>query len=391
MHRVFRFAAAITVLTLGACDSSRGTAAVLDPSLASASAVLVVSPANPNLTVGASIQLTATDSNGKTVTPKWSVSDTAVARISSSGLLFAKTVGTATVTARSGRAQGTTTVTARADTVITPPPPPPPPPTSSLVTECATPKSGWIWCDDFEQDRLARYFEYVSNSGSFTRASAVGLQSSTGMRSHFNAGQVSAGSLKLAFGRTPTSYMRPVDAGTSNYREIYWRVFVRNEPNWTGGGNKFTRAMIFANSNWAEAMIAHVWTGNTTLHLTMDPASGTDAAGTLKTTTYNDFANLRWLGARSGTTQLFDAAHVGQWHCVESHVRLNDAGASNGVFEFWVNGNLEATRNDLNWVGNYSAYGINSVFLENYWNSGSPKAQERYFDNLVVSTQRIGC
>jgi hypothetical protein len=31
------------------------------------------------------------------------------------------------------------------------------------------------------------------------------------------------------------------------------------------------------------------------------------------------------------------------------------------------------------------------VFFENYWNTGSPKLQERYFDNIVVSTQPIGC
>src|SRR5690606_16146937 len=39
----------------------------------------------------------------------------------------------------------------------------------------------------------------------------------------------------------------------------------------------------------------------------------------------------------------------------------------------------------------YSAYGINALLLENYWNNGSPRQQERYFDNLVVSTQRVGC
>ena len=56
-----------------------------------------------------------------------------------------------------------------------------------------------------------------------------------------------------------------------------------------------------------------------------------------------------------------------------------------------VNGTLDARETGLNWVGSYSAYGINAVFFENYWNTGSPVAQERYFDNLVVSTQRIGC
>jgi hypothetical protein len=88
---------------------------------------------------------------------------------------------------------------------------------------------------------------------------------------------------------------------------------------------------------------------------------------------------------------MFDAAHVGQWYCVETHVRLNDAGQSNGVFELWINGAPEAQRTRLNWVGNYSAYGINAVFLENYWNAGSPVPQDRFMDNFVVSTSRIGC
>jgi hypothetical protein len=42
-------------------------------------------------------------------------------------------------------------------------------------------------------------------------------------------------------------------------------------------------------------------------------------------------------------------------------------------------------------MGSYRDYGINVVSIENYWNDGAPQAQERYFDNVVVSTQRIGC
>ena len=88
---------------------------------------------------------------------------------------------------------------------------------------------------------------------------------------------------------------------------------------------------------------------------------------------------------------MFNAANVGTWHCIEAHVRLNDAGSSNGVFEFWINGASQVQKTTLNWLGAYSAYGINAVFLESYWNNGSPVAQERYFDNFVVSTERIGC
>jgi hypothetical protein len=140
-------------------------------------------------------------------------------------------------------------------------------------------------------------------------------------------------------------------------------------------------------------MIAHLWAPDSPnqSYLLLDPASGTDAQGNLRTTVYNDFPNLRWLGAARGVTPLFDAARVGGWYCVEARVRLNDAGQANGAFEFWVNGGLEARAGSLNWLGGYSAYGLNAVFLENYWNAGSPAAQERYFDNFVVAPQRIGC
>jgi hypothetical protein len=42
-------------------------------------------------------------------------------------------------------------------------------------------------------------------------------------------------------------------------------------------------------------------------------------------------------------------------------------------------------------MDSFRDYGINAVYVENYWNDGAPHAQERYFDNFVVSTQRIGC
>ncbi len=257
------------------------------------------------------------------------------------------------------------------------------------------PKAGWIFCDDFEADRTTSYFETDHANGSFTRVDGVGMGGSAGMRAHFAAGQVNAGSLHLAFGRTPSSYIRPVDGGTAAYREIYWRVYVRNQTGWQGGGgDKLSRAQSLASPSWAQAMAAQVWSGGQAPgwnQLYVDPASGTDNAGSLMTTTYNDFANLRWLGYAPSATPVFDATHVGAWYCVEAHVRLNDAGQTNGVFELWINGAPEAARTGLNWVGSFADYGINVIYLENYWNAGSPVAQDRYLDNFVVSTSRIGC
>lgn len=270
------------------------------------------------------------------------------------------------------------------------------PPPSGLANECNSPGAGWIFCDDFDQDRTGSYFEYDARKGSFVRSNGVGNGGSVGMVAHYAAGQVDAGSLHLAFGKTPQAYFRPVDSGTANYREIYWRVYLKNQTGWTGGGGaKLTRAFSFASTtSWAQSMFGHVWSGSgqNSNRLVLDPASGTDLAGNLATTTYNDFPNMRWLGAAPSSTPIFDAAYVGAWYCIEVHIKLNTAGQSNGVFDLWINGNAEASRTGLNWLGSFNAYGINAVYLENYWGAGgSPVAQDRYFDNLVVSTQRIGC
>jgi hypothetical protein len=258
-----------------------------------------------------------------------------------------------------------------------------------LANECDNPQQGWIWCDDFETDRLSSYFE---RSSSLVRTPGIGVEGSTGIKATFDEGQVQAGSLKLAFGRTPQSYFSPVDSGTSDYRDIYWRMYLKNQPGWTGGGgNKLSRATSFwSGDSWAQVMIAHIWSMDTD-YLGMDPASGTDEAGNVLTTQYNDFDNLRWLGMKRGTTPLFSSSNVGQWYCVEAHAKFNDPGLNNGINELWINNNLEGRHTTLNWVGNYNDYGINAIFFENYWNAGSPVAQERYFDNIVVSTERIGC
>ena len=269
----------------------------------------------------------------------------------------------------------------------------PSPDTRAAKNECSSPKPGWIWCDDFEVDRLATAFEYGPKA-QFVRTAGAGRDGSWGMSATYTPAQSEAGFLRVAFGKVPSKYFRPVDDGTKVYRDVYWRWYVMHPVTWTGGGpDKMTRAVSFASPSWATAMVAHVWDGtppsDSRLHL--EAVSGTDPSGTLKTERYNDFPRFRWIGPAIGSTDFLDAAHIGKWMCVEAHALLNDAGLSNGIFELWVDGRPEARRDGLNWLGGFSAYGINAVMFENYWNAKSPTVQSRYWDNLVISTQRIGC
>ena len=374
----------ITV-TPGAASTSRSTIAVSAATVVSGGTVTLTlqakDAAGNNLTTGG-LTVAFTTSGGSSTGTIGSTTDHANGTYTA--VFTAGTAGTATtIHATIGGAAVTSTL----PTITV---------TTTVAGECASPQTGWIWCDDFESDRLSSYFEYDNAGGDFVRAASVGRNGSYGMRARWSTtGQVGAGSLHLAFGKTPDpTTFRPVDAGTLVYRDIYWRMYVRTQPGWTGGSAvKLSRAIAFANANWAEAMIAHVWGDDASAspYLDLDPVRGTDVSGNLLTTTYNDFNNFTWLGLVHGSRPLFANNQAGNWFCVEAHAKLNDAGQSNGVFETWINDTLDARASGLNFLGSYSAFGINAVFFENYWNAGAAQPEERYFDNLVVSTQRIGC
>ncbi|MBK8483841.1 MAG: T9SS type A sorting domain-containing protein [Saprospiraceae bacterium] len=273
----------------------------------------------------------------------------------------------------------------------------------NITPQCFTCKdapSGTIFCDDFEDNTPLnqKYFEINNNNGDFIRMDKVGRDMSYGMRVKWQAGEVGAGGLSKSFGKTPDSYIgKNASHPNENFDEIYWRMDVKAQEGWTGGGPaKLSRALCLANSNWAEGMMAHLWSGGTNDHyLGMDPASGIGTDGKLKATKYNDFANLRWLGFKSGNIDMFSTANSGRWFCVVGHVKLNTPGLKDGVFEFWINDTLQASSTNLDWHSTWNNdpnnMHINAIFFENYWNAGSPVEQERYFDNIVISTEPILC
>ena len=259
---------------------------------------------------------------------------------------------------------------------------------------------GVIWCDDFEDDvaMSEKYFEFGNNNGDMIVLDGVGTDGSRGLRILWQQGEIGAGGFKKSFGRTPSNYIgRNSVYPDSSFDEIYWRMDVRHQEGWQGGGPaKLSRALVMANSEWATGMMAHLWSGGDGgNYLGMDPASGVSENGELVATKYNDFENLRWLGWKSGDIDMFSEESSGKWFCVVGHAKLNTPGESDGVFEFWINDSLQRGRYDLNWHGDYNGDGgnmmINAVFFENYWNDGSPVEQERYFDNIVISGERIEC
>ncbi len=72
------------------------------------------------------------------------------------------------------------------------------------------------------------------------------------------------------------------------------------------------------------------------------------------------------------------------------HIRNNTPDNADAIYEFWADEELIVTRDGADLSGN-TALQFNAVMLDGYWNGGSPVAQNSDYDNLVFSTERIGC
>ena len=243
-----------------------------------------------------------------------------------------------------------------------------------------------IWYDDFNEGEK----EYLESRGELDPAESLG-GSGSAMKAGFKKGEVTGeGDRKLAFGDFPGT-RGPIVRKGETFDEIYWRVYVKHQYGWQGSPKKMSRATSMVSEKWQQAMILHVWSGKENT-LTLDPASGVEGqTSKILTTKYNDFDNLRWLGnSPSSEFQISSTEESAYWILVEAHARLNTPGKSDGLARLWIDGRLEAERENMNFRGSYTGHGINAVFLESYWNEGSVKTQGRWYDNFVVSTKPIG-
>jgi len=240
-----------------------------------------------------------------------------------------------------------------------------------------------IWFDDFDGEPKS----YAEGKSPLDKTMAFGKQGKS-MLCLYEKGKRGKGGRKVFFGDSPTYTRQTVRRG-QKFNEIYWRIYVKHQYGWQGNPAKMSRATSLTSPKWAQAMIAHVWSGKNN-SLTLDPVCGV-RKGRVVTRKYNDFERMKWLGNKPVSQfPIHSTEESGYWVLVESRAKLNSPGRKDGINQLWIDGRLECERLNLNFRGSYKKHGINAVFLEAYWNKGSPVTQSRWYDNFVISTKPIG-
>ena len=83
------------------------------------------------------------------------------------------------------------------------------------------------------------------------------------------------------------------------------------------------------------------------------------------------------------------ALPVGEWFCFEMMMEANTPGAADGEMTYWINDELGHHVDGMRWRTTDSLQ-LNRVRLQHYIES-SDQPQRVWFDDVVVSTERIGC
>ena len=224
---------------------------------------------------------------------------------------------------------------------------------------------------------------YDASSGIDTTVGHGGSSSSA--KGHFAASEVASLSFMLFFGRNPAgSNIR----NTEDFTDVYCRMYLLMD-SVSQNLTKTSRMSVFSDASWSQACVGHLWGEPGSTGLELDPATSVSGS-TVTAKGWNDMSHFTWMGAKIGGTAYYATPYLNRWTCVEYHMKLNTPGASDGVFEEWIDGVLDAQITNMNWRGSYTAYGINDIDFEAYINSGVDVAKNRWFDHIVVSTSYIG-
>jgi hypothetical protein len=224
----------------------------------------------------------------------------------------------------------------------------------------------WLWCDDFETEHdLTVGYEDTSLNG-MDVSNADALSGDYSLRQHYTAGQVNAGWISKFFGDTLGNDYGPIQD------HFYMRWFHKFEAGFQGAPPKMARITSIG-PGWDKRFGVYYW------------IAGDDHEIVADVNTANG-----WIPVQHSGFFYSEAANIDRWTCHEMYVKANTPGQDDGAYAFWIDGVKVIDITGVSLVGS-TDYHFNNCMLDCYWNGGSPAEQNRYYDNLVISTSPIGC
>jgi uncharacterized protein YjdB len=371
--------------------------------VASVTVALASSTLNPGQTTQATAR--TLDANGNVLTGRaiaWSTNNTAVATVSSAGVVTAVASGSALIVATSEGKSGNSPLTVQST-------PPPPPPGGTLLFE-----------EDFENTNIASRGWYDNTSVQLSTTEHI-------------AGSISSAQYRfLAGARTPTS------GGSQRHKftpsnSFYLSYYVKYSTNWVGSGQAYHPHEFYALSsldgdydgpseNYLDVYVEQNYQNGGRPRLAVqDNKSVNYSYGALPNNLVGVTEN-RSVGGCNGIveTNMFSecfnfgtywyndiqitgpvvfqpnpgAGYKNNWNFVEAYFQLNTIvngiGQADGVMQYWFNGALIIDRHDVLFrTGAHPTLQFSQFLIAPYIGDGSPVDQSMWVDNLRVATARI--
>jgi hypothetical protein len=242
-----------------------------------------------------------------------------------------------------------------------------------------------IFCDDFESGNFSQWQDgYKPDRHTITSDPTNVFQGTKALQVHYPQG-FDGGWLARWF--------------MPGYDDVYVRLYVKWESNWrntASGGDKTVG--LYGNridNHWSGFGKAGIKPTGTDFFLGMVTSlSWHTRSNPGEMIFYSYYPDMEKApdGMYWGSFFFQNAPRTGmkpgQWYCLEYELRVNTPGMRDGSQKMWIDGQLKGEVNNMRWRDTTDLR-INAVQLS--FSGGGPKTQHKWIDNVVVSTQKIGC
>lgn len=238
-------------------------------------------------------------------------------------------------------------------------------PTALFADECddwRRAQPGWLWCENFFSFDLTERYEDVSTNSLSWSPDSVEPRSGS-MTITYEPKQVGVGWI-----------VKAPKGGFPDHIFVRWyhkfeTVYERFPPKMARVGYRRR------SGDWKAVFRIHAWLTDAG-ELTADVFAENSSQ-----------ASDGWLPVQKSGFFFSDAG--GEWVPIEMEVKLNTPGGTDGAYRMWVDDKLVVERTDVDLRGSTSDQ-INEVMFDGYWNGGADRLAKRWFDSIVISTERIG-